>query len=331
MLSRTWLMIGLAAGAAGAAAAGARAQDGDEVSLFITAHAPGAQVRVWGEPALAMEQFLYPDDTLPIELAGPPAARQAVLNADAVATTIVLNAVDVELALGADGGLSVAAASSEPGAWIDVYHGADAPQVELRVGAATVRVPRAAVRAEHLGGDAWRISVANGAASVVAADGAEVAVQAGSAAEVDASGATGPAAPAALGLAQMTAAQSEITQASLLPDFVRVAEAVAEGDIEPPTRAARVEAAVVAPTVTIREVVPRGGTSLRVESRALVGVAGSRAQSTAEAFLASGEAALAVVGARLQRTRIIGAAAGGRALAINRELTPPFLLRPLRR
>ncbi len=132
--------------------------------------------------------------------------------------------------------------------------------------------------------------------------------------------------------ASMRLRRSSIVQRSLLPDLVRVAEEVTEGDIEPPTRGAQIPVAAVAPQVRIPEIVPRGTLASQVISGSQ-GFATRAVQSTAESFIGSDSAALAVVGARLQRTRITGSiVAGARApLSVNIELLRPFTIGPSRR
>lgn len=313
-----------------AAAPGAQAQDGPEQSMYVTARQPGAQVLIYDEQAaLGVEQLVLPDEPLPVSFGGDKGTRQAIFNMDGLAVTMVVNAVDFELKLRSDGGLDITVTNAEQGAWIDVYHMTGSPLTVLNLPHASVGLPSAVVRAEYLGDDVWKLTVASGKASIESESNEAAAIDAGNATSIGANGAL--AAPTAAGdiSARMASAQSSIAQASLLPDFVRVAEAVAEGDIEPPTRASRVVAQAVAPVVRIKEIVPRGGVATQLQGRAVTQVATAPQQSTAEAFF-QGEAALAVVGARLQRTRVVGTSGvGGRALTINPELTVPFLLRPV--
>ena len=126
----------------------------------------------------------------------------------------------------------------------------------------------------------------------------------------------------------MASAQSVVIQRSLLPDMVRVAEEVAEGDIESPTRGAPTPVATVAPQVRIAEIVPRGSIAAQIIAGAQAVVQAS-VPSTAESFLGSRSAALAVVGARLQRTRITGSpgAAPQAPLSINTQLSRPFTIK----
>lgn len=125
--------------------------------------------------------------------------------------------------------------------------------------------------------------------------------------------------------ADMIRRRSALVQRSLLPDLVKQAEAVAEGDIEPPTRGARL-AAAVALEIRVPEIVPRGGIVQAIVSGAVT-VAQAPARSTAEAFVGSGNAAEVVIGARLLRTRVVGAAPGSTSpLRISGDVRRPFTL-----
>lgn len=316
---------------AGTLATTAPAQDSAEQVAILTAARPEAGVLVFGEQTtIGVEQFVYPDEPLPIGFSGPVDQQQAIFQLDGLGVTLVLSAAEVELSLHDGGGLSVDVTAAEPGAWLAIVHSSSAPLAVLNLPAASVGVPRAAIRAELVTGDAWQIATTAGKVSLETQSGQTVALRADHVVRVSADGELGaPGAEAGL-LARLSQDQQAIVQASLLPDFVRVAEAVAEGDIEPPTRAGRVLAAVVAPVVEVKEIVPRGGLASRIQSRSIVATAGAPTRSTAEAFIGSGEAALAVVGARLQRTRVVGTSGlFGRSLSISRDLSLPFLLRPL--
>jgi hypothetical protein len=116
-------------------------------------------------------------------------------------------------------------------------------------------------------------------------------------------------------------------QQSLLRDLVRVAESAAEGDIEPPARGSAVPIAAIATAVRVADIVPRGGgpTTFSGSSAQSSSVA-TQGGSTAEAFLTSGQAALAVVGARIQGTRIVGGTAGRAPLGVNNQFRRRFTL-----
>jgi hypothetical protein len=317
----TCLLFGLSA---------ARGQDEAGQAMYLTARLPEAEVLIYDEEAsLGVEQLIVADDPLPISFAGEPGTRRAIFNLDGLAVTLVVNAVDIELMLRGDGGLDIAVTGAEAGGWIDVYHMTGSPLTVLNLPHASIGLPKAVVRAEHLGDDVWKVTVVSGKVGIETDSDEAGAIDAGNATTIGSDGGLTAATAVSGMLDQLSAAQSAIAQSSLLPDFVRVAEAVAEGDIEPPTRASRVVSQVVAPVVRVKEIVPRGGVATQVEGRAVASVAAAAAQSTAEAFF-EGDAALAVVGARLQRTRVIGTSGvGGRALRINPELTVPFLLRPV--
>lgn len=118
-----------------------------------------------------------------------------------------------------------------------------------------------------------------------------------------------------------------VVQRSLLPDLVKQAEAVAEGDIEPPTRGTKI-AAAIAIEIRIPEIVPRGGIVQAIVSGARSATTAA-ARSTAEAFAGSQNAAEALIGARLLRTRVVGAPAGSSVpLTISNQIRRPFTLGP---
>lgn len=124
-------------------------------------------------------------------------------------------------------------------------------------------------------------------------------------------------------------AAGTVVRESLVQELYSVAETVAEGDIQPPTRGAGIGPSAVAPFARIPEIVPRGTAATQVLAGAQTVVV-STAVSTAESFLAQGNAALAVVGARLERTRIIGNTSGLAAqgpLSISGNLQRPFTIR----
>jgi hypothetical protein len=126
---------------------------------------------------------------------------------------------------------------------------------------------------------------------------------------------------------EMAATRSRVVQQSLLRDLVRVAESAAEGDIEPPARGSAVPIAAIATAVRVVDIVPRGSgvTSFSGGTAPSSGVA-AQGGSTADAFLSSGQAALAVVGARIQSTRIVGGTAGRAPLGVNNQFRRRFTL-----
>jgi hypothetical protein len=241
--------------------------------------------------------------------------------------TLVASAATIQLNVREDGGLEIALnAWGEGSGWLDVYHDQDAPPVGLSVAGARVALPRGIVRMAAQG-DAVVLWAASGQARVALADNREVALTGGAenALTVAGGAAVGPATRAANAEGAVFVAYQNVVQASLLPDLVRVAESVAEGDIEPPTRAAAVAAVAVAPAVTVREIVPRGGTVSRITTGLQGALRAAPIQNLAESFLSSGQAAQAVVGARLQRTRVVSDAGSARSpLAVSPEVTRPF-------
>ncbi len=317
-----------------APAATARAQDGAEPAVFVNALAPTGQLLVVGEPVRAgQKDLLYPDEPVDYVWGGPVEGRRATLFSPDLGVSLTITGLDVTLEAPADGGLRVMV---EPGdvvpAFLDLIHNVAGMPVEIVLEETTVTLARGAVRLTRTAPGAWQIVASDGQATV--ADGAASRVIEAAGENQIAVGPDGLASPTSggTGLDSLLTEQSRVTRAALLPDLVRVAESVAEGDLEPPTRGSRVAAAAVAPSVRVKEIVPRGSFVTRVDNRAVSSLSAAAGQTLAETFIGSGEAALAVVGARLQRTRVVGVSGvGGSALSINRELTLPFTLAPLRR
>ncbi len=258
---------------------------------------------------------------------GEPGERRGIFRVAAAGLTLVLDGVDVEIAPREDGGLRLKLIESSAGT-LDIYHERETPTLLIEGTGFSIGLPRGALRiVRSAAGAAVEISASDGRASLIPTGRDGLVLDAAGANRVSIAADGAAASPArAEGAAQaMASLRRGLVQRSLLPDLVRVAEAVAEGDIEPPTRGAAIAAAAVAPEVRISEIVPRGGTTSRLAAGgAQVGGAGAAA-STAEAFIRTGQAALAVVGARLQRTRIIGATVG-RTLTVNPQLSRPFSL-----
>ncbi|MEP0845712.1 MAG: hypothetical protein HRF50_02700 [Phycisphaerae bacterium] len=298
----------------------------------------------------------YSDAPLLAGVSRPGGGGAAILYVADAGLTIVIGGSTVVLRQNEEGGVDVLIQMpGELPGYVDLYHQSDAPAVRA--------LPMAGNLEEALAADDFAerldqltrvmIGLKRGALRVLrtsAAGDSSVAVAAGSAAVsgeanggivLDAAGKNRVLLTAAGAIgqpdrlegvpAQMQTDRSRIVQLSLLPEFVRVAEGVAEGDIEPPTRGSTVVAAAVTPPLRLREIVPRGGIVSR-QSVSTVGGAVARAvQSTAERFIGerTGGAALAVVGGRVERTRITGTSGAGvqrPPLSISRDLSRRFFL-----
>lgn len=215
--------------------------------------------------------------------------------------------------------------------WIDVYHNQSDPAVRVVINGAEVGLKRGAVRVGRASqtGD-LEVLAGAGQAFVVTQTGDAATLSAGAENQLFISTDGRLSAPVRRENAptEMANSRAEIVQLSLVPDFARIAESVAEGDIAPPTRGSRVPAVAVAPSVRIREIVPRGGVVTRATAVSVAGSFTRGAQSTAEQFIGQRTVgvALAVVGARFERTRVTGATGVRPPLAINVEVRPRFLL-----
>ncbi|MBU0638381.1 MAG: hypothetical protein KKB50_05905 [Planctomycetes bacterium] len=302
----------------------------DEVQIRLTAVTEDTTATIGDQTQVRAGnmQFLYADETLPVSLRGRAGRRSAILNIATLETTLVLHEIELELSLRDDGGLTIAVPAGEENGCLDVYHAADEPLTVLSLLGASVGLPRGALRVQRLPNEELDVRVGHGRASIVSSGGELVLDADGmNAVTLRSDGTPGEPRRDDTVAALMAGGRSDIMQRSLLPDLVRVAEAVAEGDIEPPTRGARIAAVSVAPTVRLSEVVPRGGATVSISVGATGGQAGTAA-STADVFLGSGQAALAVVGARLERTRIIGnpGTTSRAPLSISGELRNPFTL-----
>ena len=324
-----------------AAATTLAAAQPEDPSVRVTALSGPATITLGDQTfaPLGSEQPLFEDEALAVSVQGPQDLRQALLHVRSAGLSLLLDGLGVELQARADGGVSVrvSAAAGARGT-LDVSHDRERPFTLIPLPGAWIGLSRGALRIRPgQAAGTFEIIAASGRAGVFAGP-APTGEVAGRQAQLvlDAHGQNSVvlAADGTLSAprrddaiaAQLTADRRAVVQRSLLPELVRVAEAVAEGDIEPPTRGSRFAAVTVAPEVRIAEIVPRGGVAAILSAGART-ITVATAQSTAEAFLGSREAALAVVGARLERTRIIGNPATTRApLSISRELRTPFLL-----
>jgi hypothetical protein len=301
----------------------------NEYTLRASAMIPGARVLVDGvELKFSDESFVDPQ---PIEIRPEGAAGliQAVLDVPDLGLTLVVNAAVLELQVREDGGLDVAIREwIESGGRLDVYHEQDSPAVRVLASGAEIGVGRGIVRLAARG-EGLDVTAAQGQIAIQLPENRALQLTDGgeNAVAIAAGGAADAARRVSDARVAVFADYQRLVQSSLLPDLVRVAEAVAEGDIEPPTRAAAVAAVAVAPLVQVREIVPRGGTVARVETGLQSALRSAPVQNLAESFIQGGEAALAVVGARLQRTRVVGAAGGARSpLSISPQVSRPFTI-----
>jgi hypothetical protein len=327
-------------------AAGAIAQE--PLSLTLTAVSEEATARIdesmtqLGPTGLFLANF-----PLVVEVdAEPGEARQAILlirQADVPVATITVDSARTELRT-IEGAVMVVSALQDaaPGAVVDVRFVADG-RTAVVVPGAVVLMSRGALRAART--DAGiELRVGEGSAIVYAgempADGVaglagrqslELAAGESNAITVGADGTLGAAKSIDDVQPEMADLASRVVQRSALPFLVSAAEEVTEGDIEPPTRDTGIPVATVAPEVRIPQIVPRGSLATQVITGSQ-SFATTTVQATAESFIGSGQAALAVVGARFQRTRITatGRAGTGAPLSVNRELTRLFQIGPAR-
>lgn len=260
---------------------------------------------------------------------GAPDRRGGLFRIGAAGVSFALEGSEVEVLLRGDGGLGMKMTLGDGAGLIDVYHDRDTPTLLLEGPGFSLGMQRGAVRIlRNAGAPATDVIVIEGRASLIPTGKSGLVLDAAATNRVSV-GADGSASAPVRGdgaAAQMTQSRRSLVQSSLIPDLVRQAEAVAEGDIEPPSRGAAIAAVVVAPEVRISEIVPRGTTAARVVSGAQQVGAASAPTSTAEAFIRTGQAALAVVGARLQRTRIVGATGAQVGLQASPEVSRPFNL-----
>ncbi len=324
-----------------------------ELGVTLSAVAKNTVVTLGAAPNVPVgtsETFTSdPNDYVPASVDRADGNGAAIFHLREARVTVVATGLPIEfqLRIEQDGGAAaeITIPPTDALGWVDLYHDADRPPVYVNIiGGSGDAAPakrseapllakigmfRGAVRVRRVSPDGgFEIVSGAGMANVVTMAEQRAALESGAKnqvllapngvlSELDRrEGITG----------EMDAARSAILQQSVLPEFVRVAEEVAEGDIEPPARGSIVVAAAVAPTVRVREIVPRGGVVTRVAAGAVSSGRGGAAQSTAEQFLGAGEAALAVVGARFERTRVTGATGLRPPLAINRELRSRFSL-----
>lgn len=309
----------------------ALAQETTQDALRLRVSALGdaeTALRVNDEAAIAGDQvFLEKGDSLDVSLE-PTGQQTALLTLSPVSIGVGLSRAGFSLTRIEDGRISIRPADAPPGAAIDITT-LNTPVLVL-LGDARVSLTSGAMRVEYAS-DGWRLALASGQARLErdAVPAVELDARAANVVAVARNGAPGSTSRDEQFPVAWQSQRSAFVQRALLPDLVSVAEAIAEGDLEPPSRGSAVAAISVAPEVRITELVPRGGTAVTVTARTSVASAGGSVASTAESFLASREAALAVVGARLERTRIVfaGNTTGSRApLAISPELGRPFTL-----
>ena len=321
----------------------------DRLSITVTAFGIGTTAKLG--PSLRTIRGDTSEDVTsdPIQFEMTSAAGvlpQAILllkdEAQMPVAALVLHDVVLELRA-LTGARFVASMSGMAGGSLDVHlYGTESDFAIVSVEGATIVLARGSVRVERVA-DGVQISVGDGRATVYSGGlpaGGVAALTGGVVLEAGGDNTVMVMADAALSLAArveqvadaMRSRRSAIVQRSLLPDLVLVAEQVTEGDIEPPMRGAQVPVAAVAPQVRIPQIVPRGSLASQVISGSQ-GFATSTVQATAESFIGSNDAALAVVGVRLQRTRITASfvAGAGAPLSVNRELLRPFTIGPLRR
>lgn len=304
----------------------------EEMLVRVMAIAEATTVRLgeFAVQAAGEQASFYWDEALAVRVAREDGLGAAMLHVPDAGLTLVVTGLTLRLQLRAeDGGVDLTIDPSGQPGWVDVYHDREQPYLRMILAGGMAGVRRGALRLTQLAAEGgFEIAVARGEANVAGAAGTEARLSAAAQNMVFLSpaGALSPPGRRDALEAEMLRARGLIVQQSVLPEFVRVAEAVAEGDIEPPTRGSLVMAAAVAPAVQIREIVPRGGLVTRVAAGAVTGGRRAAVQSIAEQFIGAGEAALAVVGARFERTRVTAASGLRPPLAINRELRSRFTL-----
>lgn len=313
------------------------------VAARVTAFSGDGSVTLAGDPVSAKgkEEFLDAGFWLDFSVrlrdgASGDRPAQAVLSMSAIRTVIILDsaAVEIKQFKDFDAGISVFPGGQTSGI-VDIYQqGELGAKILVIVPGAVAVLSGAAVRVAAVEGGV-EIALGGGTATIYSgelpADGIAaltngVALDASgdNALVVGSDGTLSPPRPAEGVPQSMTGRRQSVIQRSLVPDMVKVSEAVGEGDIEPPTRGTRVAAASVAPPLQIPELVPRGSTATQVISGAQ-GQGATFVQSIASAFLGRGNVGLALVGVRLLDTRIIGGAGGSRApLSINPQTRNRF-------
>lgn len=296
----------------------------------------------------ALETYASPDDApLPVAFGGdsPPDRSRATLRVRESGTVVVTDRVSLAFRWveGALAGIAVHEPTpdgdpSPVGSRVELYQSLAAPAVTVvsLPGAQLVISSAALVISREEGG--IRVLVMSGEAVVfpgalpaggVSALAGGVTLRAAGENSILVSPELGAAVQAEIPPASERLAAGTVVRESLVQELYSVAETVAEGDIQPPTRGAGIGPSAVAPFARIPEIVPRGTAATQTLAGAQTVVV-TTAVSTAESFLAQGNAALAVVGARLERTRIIGNTSGLAAqgpLSISGNLQRPFTIR----
>lgn len=326
----------------------AAGQDGTPpptVAARVTAFSGDASVTLADASVLDKhkQEFLDADSWLDFSVrlregASGDRPAQAVLSMSAIHTVIILDsaAVEIKQLKGVDAVISAFPRGQSRGI-VDIYQQSEGgARILVIVPGAAALLSGAGVRTTAVE-DGVEIALGGGTAKVFAGEmpadgvaaltnGVTLDASGNNALLVGSDGTLSP--PRRVeGVAQsMNGRRQSVIQRSLVPDMVKVSEAVGEGDIEPPTRGTRIAAASVAPPIQIPELVPRGSTATQVISGAQ-GQGATFVQSIASAFLGRGNVGLALVGVRLLDTRIIGGAGGSRApLSINPQLQPRFSL-----
>lgn len=316
-----------------------QAQPAGTPEVIITALTEQAQATLGREQQVRVRarEPLTADSPVPFMLTGAEgAAKQATLLLSGVGVAITVDSTSIEMQLRRDCAVGVRAfTDGGNGGWVDVYSSNNGavlltfPGGNVVMKAGGVRLDRTerGVRVMVSGGQALVFGGALPAEGVSELkNGTVLGGDQANAVLVGPGGTLSAPEAAADAGATMRRATSLVVQQSMLPDLVRLAESVAEGDIEPPTRGTRVPVVSVAPEVRIPEIVPRGGVAGQLLAGTQAVVSGS-VRTTAETFFASGNAALAIVGARLERTRIVGTPTGiGAPLSISGQLTRPFTI-----
>lgn len=299
----------------------------DEIVAVVTALSPDSSVTLGEEPAtVGSSAGLYPGEPLRVEVkGGAQDAREVMLRLDALATNLLAARTTVELEIDNNRALLVRPQLGTNGL-LDVYHDADSPPLTVLINDASVRIARGVVRIRAASDGQVEILCASGVAAI-GAGAAKIALESAGKNRVYLRGTSLSEAARVEVARDVAATRSRIVQQSLLRDLVRVAESAAEGDIEPPARGSAVPIAAITTAVRVADIVPRGGGPTSFSGAAAQGsnVAG-QGGSTAEAFLTSGQAALAVVGARIQATRVVGGAPGRAPLGVNNQLRRRFTL-----
>jgi hypothetical protein len=288
------------------------------VELLVAAVDEQGTFQVEGQPELVgVGRPLLPD--APIALSCEPRGTGgAVLSVPSCGVSITIAGAAAEVLLDAQDRIVIRPAAT-PAGTIDVLVAAGG-RVRFAFGDAVIEMTSGAARLSA-SAEGWRFTLAAGKAEA----GGTSLDAAGSNTLTSSGGSLGAAQKSESPAAALLATRSKIVQRAMLPLFARMAEAVAEGDIEPPARGSATVAVTVAPEVKVGEIVPRGGTVAgQAGTTAVAAAGGARGASTAEQFIRSGSATLIIIGTRIERTRIIGAGIGGNtALQVSPRLSRP--------